>query len=102
MLARLLVLLGEDKGRDAGDGLVSFKTRAHLLTSLSESTDIHHGKFALGRPAMLRQAISSLRSRLGRVVIGGERLVQTRRNVGFRLAVKRPLRISSNHTRRMR
>lgn len=90
MLARLLTLLAEDKGRDAADGLVGFKSKGHLLTALAASTDIHNGNFALGRPAKLRQAIYALRTRLGRFVSGGEHLVQTRRNVGFRLAMRRP------------
>jgi hypothetical protein len=90
MLARLLILLAEDKGRDIGDGLVGFKSRSYLLTALAASTDIHNGHFPVGRPARLRQAILTLRRRLARIVGGGDALVQTRRGTGFRLVFRKP------------
>lgn len=90
MLTRLLQLLAEDKGRDMEDGLVGFKSKTHLVTALAQSTDINNGKGGLGRPGTLRQAISALRARLGRVATSGESLIQTRRNIGFRLAVRTP------------
>ena len=89
MLARLLQLLAEDKGRDMGDGLVGLKSKTHLLTAFSQPPRINDARGRPARTSKLRQAISALRARLGTAVAGGDSLIHTRRNIGFRLAIRR-------------
>jgi hypothetical protein len=92
LLGRLFDLLAKDGGHDVGDGLVGFKSNGYLLTELQ--------RLSLTPDSMLRragrlnakglaQAVCDLRQRLGRVVLNGDALVQTRRGVGRRIALRR-------------
>jgi hypothetical protein len=92
LLGRLFDLLAKDCGNDVGDGVVGFKTNSYLLTELH--------RLALGpapslrRPGRLNakglaQAVCDLRKRLGRLVLNGDALVQTRRGVGRRIALRK-------------
>jgi len=94
MLGRLFDLLAKDSCPDVDDGLVGFKSNAYLLTSLRRSvlppdSTLRRGVGRLSARA-LAQAICDLRKRLGRSVLHGDALVQTRRGVGRRIALRKP------------
>ncbi|NOT27655.1 MAG: hypothetical protein HOP16_16330 [Acidobacteria bacterium] len=91
-LGRLFQALAEDGGHTLNDGLVGFKSNARLLARLQ--ADSMHPEPALrwgGRvnARQLTKAVHELRKRLDRVIADGAALVQTRRGVGRRLAVRR-------------
>ncbi len=93
MLGRLFALLAADTGADVGDGLVGFKSDAALLAGLGHTTQ--QGGNAPSHAASrrrLKQAVYALRERLAELVTSGDDLVQTRRDKGRRLAVRRPER----------
>lgn len=94
LLGRLFALLAEDTGRELGDGVVGFKSNAYLLAKL-------RGPFAGIDPKSaavsgrlnargLAQAVYELRGKLAKAALFGDALVQTRRGVGRRVAVRKP------------
>ena len=95
LLGRLFDLLAKDSGHDVGDGLIGFKTNAYLLTELQRLSlppDLslrHAGQL---NAKALAQAVCDLRKRLGRIVLNGDDLVQTRRGVGRRIALRKRAR----------
>lgn len=93
LLGRLCDLLAKDGCHDVDDGLVGFKSNAYLLTALHRSALPPDSTLrrAAGRLSAsgLAQAICDLRKRLGRSVLHGDALVQTRRGVGRRIALRK-------------
>jgi hypothetical protein len=92
LLGRLFDLLAKDSGQDVGDGLIGFKTNADVLTELqrlSLSPDSSLRRVGRLNAKGLAQAVCDLRKRLGRVVLDGDALVQTRRGVGRRIALRK-------------
>jgi hypothetical protein len=95
LLGRLFVLLANDSGHDVGDGLIGFKTNAYLLTELQRlSLPTESSLHLAGRlnAKGLAQAVCDLRKRLGRIILNGGGLVQTRRGVGRRIALRKRAR----------
>jgi hypothetical protein len=94
LLGRLFALLANDRGCDVGDGLVGFKSNAHLLNELrrlSVQPDSAPSRTVARFNARgLAQAVYDLRGRLARFVVHGDALVQTRRSVGRRVPVRKP------------
>jgi hypothetical protein len=95
LLGRLFDLLAKDCGHDVGDGSIGFKTNAYLLTelhrlSLPPDSSVRHA-VRLNTKG-LAQAVCDLRKRLGRIVLNGDGLVQTRRGVGRRIALRKRAR----------
>jgi hypothetical protein len=95
LLGRLFDLLAKDTGQDIGDGLIGFKTNAYLLTelqrlSLSPDSSLR-GAGRLNAKG-LAQAVCDLRKQLGRVLLNGDALVQTRKGVGRRIVLRKRVR----------
>jgi hypothetical protein len=92
-LGRLFQLLADDNGHAVDDALVGFKSNGYLMEQLNTSArTMRTGAEPRthGRVTRLNQAISDLRSRLSLVRADSRWLLQTRRGVGFRIAVRKP------------
>jgi hypothetical protein len=95
LLGGLFDLLAKDNGHDVGDGLIGFKTNSYLLTELqrrSLTPDAAQRRAGRVSAKGLAQAVCDLRKRLRRIVLNGDALVQTRRAVGRRVALRKRAR----------